>query len=69
MAGRDGLIGGEPARLAGLRLTWRGRDVDLEREVVRHRDDGGRVDFSAGGEAAAYRRDEPEPSLPTEDEP
>ena len=66
---RDGLIGGAPARLDGLRLSWRGREFDLQREIVRHRDDDGAITFSAGGERARYRRGEPEPSLPTEDEP
>ena len=66
---RSGLIGGEPARLDGLRLAWRGVQADLGREIVRHRDDGGIVTFSVAGETARYRRGEPEPSLPTEDEP
>ena len=69
MAGRSGSIGDEPARLAGTVLHWRGLALDLAREIVRHRDDGGAVTFAAGGEVARYRRGEPEPSLPTEDEP
>ena len=69
MAGRSGLIGGEPARLDGTTLHWRDADLDLLREAVRHRDEDGEITFTVGDRLARYRRGEPEPSLPTEDEP
>ena len=69
MAGHSGVIGGDPARLSGTVLHWRGRELDLARQPVRHRDEDGMVTFSVAGEVARYRRGEPEPSLPTEDEP
>ena len=61
ITGRDGLIGGEHAtigrsRVDRLVLAWRGREFDLERELVRHRDEDGRVGFSVADESIAYRR-------------
>ena len=62
--GVDGRIAGKAARVwrgedGFLRLDWRGRTFDLGREIVRHRDDDGAIEFRVGDEAARYRRKGP----------